>query len=331
LTDPSPDDAPSLRDDIVAFHDHGPPPADFGALFMAGMKRTPKTLVGSMLLDRRSPAFNRLCELPEYYVQRAELEILRDRAVAIARRIGPSAQVVDFGQGLLPQTERLLSILADPWGYVALGRDRDVVLADGRRVQRLHPRLWVEAVRADLRTAFDLPSNAGGGRRIGYLPGNAIGSFDPPEAIGMLSLLGRGLRERGLLLVGVDLRKSVLILEAAYDDPHGYNRSLILDVLARANSELGAGFDERLFEHRVRFDMTSGRVGCDLVSLGSHEVSVGEQRIRFDQGEPIHVAESWKYSIEDFQALARGAGFRPLDVWFDAKRLFSLHLLEAGN
>lgn len=134
-----------------------------------------------------------------------------------------------------------------------------------------------------------------------------------------------------MLLVGVDLRKSVLILEAAYDDAQGLNRDVILDVLRRANRELGADFDERLFEHRVRFDMAGGRVNADLVSLGVQEVRIGDRRIRFERDEPIHVEESWKYSVEDFQALARGAGFRPLDIWFDAKRSFSLHLLEAAS
>lgn len=316
--------------DIVALHEHGPPPADFGTLFIAGMERQPRSLVGSMLLDRRSSAFHRLCALPEYYVQRAELEILRDRAVAIAGLIGPEAQLVDFGRGSSMQTLLLLSVLDAPWGYVAVDRDRAQLLDDARLVQRRYPHLWVEAVRADPRTGFDLPPNAGGGRRIGYLPGNAIGTFDPSEALAMLSLWAREIGRGGLLLIGVDLRKSVLILEAAYDDPHGLNRSLILDVLRRANRELEADFDERMFEYRVHFDKDSGRVSNDLVSIGQQDVHVGGERFRFDRGEAIHVEESWKYSVEDFQALVRGAGFRPLQVWFDAKRLFSLHLLEAG-
>ncbi|KQX19056.1 MULTISPECIES: L-histidine N(alpha)-methyltransferase [unclassified Sphingomonas] len=331
MTDHPPDDAPPRPVDVVALHEHGPPPADFRASFLAGMERRQKSLIGSMLLDRRSPAFRRLCALPEYYLHRAELEIVRDRAVTIARMVGPAAQLVDFGQGFAPQASLLLATLDRPWGYVALDRDRDRLLDDARRVQRRYPHLWVEAVLADLRIAFDLPPNAGGGRRLGYLPGNAIGTFNPPEALAMLSLWARELRERGLLLIGVDLRKSVLILEAAYDDAQGLNRALIFDVLRRANRELGADFDERLFEHRVRFDMAGGRVTGDLVSLGVQEVRIGDRRIRFERDEAIHVEESWKYSVEDFQALARGAGFRPLDVWFDAKRFFSLHLLEAGT
>jgi dimethylhistidine N-methyltransferase len=330
LTDISSDGAPRQRGDIVAFHDHGPPPADFGVLFLAGLARQPRSLAGRMLLDRRSAAFRRICALPEYYIQRAELEILRDRAVDLARAIGPDSQLVDFGRGFSAQLALLLSTLDRPWGYVAIDHDRAALLDDARRVQSRYPKLWVEAVRADMRQAFDLPPNAGGGRRIAYCPGNAIGNFDPTEALALLSLWNREIRSGGLLLVGVDLRKSVLILESAYDDSHGHNAALVLDVLRRANRELGADFDVRLFEHRVHFDADRGRVHAELISLGPQEIHIGETRIDFAQGEALHVEDSWKYSVEDFHALARGAGFRPREVWFDAKELFSLHLLEAG-
>lgn len=330
LTDFPSDGAPRQRGDIVAFHDHGLPPADFAALFQAGLARHPRSLAGQMLLDRRSVAFRKICALPEYYIQRAELEILRDHAVELSRMIGPDAQLVDFGRGFSPQMGMLLAMLDRPWAYVAVDSDRQALLEEARSVQRRYPKLWVEAVRADMREAFDLPPNAGGGRRIAYCPGNAIGNFDPADALAALSLWARELRPGGLVLIGVDLRKSVLILESAYDDPHGLNAALVLDVLRRANSELNADFDVRLFEHRVHFDPDRGRVRADLVSLGTQEIRVGDKVIRFAQGETLHIEDSWKYSIDDFQALARGAGFRPRNVWTDSKELFSLHLLEVG-
>ncbi len=329
MTDHPSDEVPR-RADIVAFHDHGLPPADFGTRLLAGLMRRPKSLAGQMLFDRRSAAFRRICALPEYYLQRAEMEILRDHAVAISRAIGPLGQMVDFGRGFSPQAGMLLATLDRPWAYVGVDHERKPLLADARRVQQRYPRLWVEAVCADMQQAFDLPPNAGGGRRIAYLPGSAIGNFDPTDALGLMSLWARELRRGGLLLVGVDLRKSRLILESAYDDPHGLNAALIHHLLLRANRELGADFDIRLFEHRVHFDAERGRVRADLVVAGQHEVHIGEQTIAFAQGEALHVEDSWKYSIEDFRALARGAGLRARAVWVDSHQLFSVHLLEVG-
>ncbi len=328
MTDTSPDDAPRQRGDIVAFHEHGSPPPDFSTLFLAGVDRPEKSLAGQMLVDRRSPTFRRLCTLPEYYVERCELEILRDQAATIARAAGPTVQLIDIGQRFGPQVEHLLATLDQPWGYVAIDREKEALLADARRVQQRYPTLWVEAVCADMQQAFDLPPNAGGGRRVGYLPGNAIGNVEPAAALAMLSILARELRPGALMLIGVDLRKSRLVIESAYDDPHGINTALMLDLLRRANRELEAGFDVRLFESRVQYDPDSGQMRADLVSVADQQVRVGDDRlIHFTAGEAIHVNDSWKYSVQDFQALARGAGFRPVDVWLDARALFSLHLL----
>ncbi|MET0377240.1 MAG: L-histidine N(alpha)-methyltransferase [Rhizorhabdus sp.] len=297
---------------------------------MAGMGMPEKSIAGQMLFDRRSLAFRRLCALPEYYVERCELEILRDNAVPIATALGTSIQLVDIGQNFGPQVQQLLAVLDRPWGYVAIDREKEALLVDARRVQLQNPKLWVEALRADMRQAFDLPPNAGGGRRVAYLPGNVIGNFDPADALTLLSLWGRALRQGGLMLIGVDLRKSVLVIESAYDDPHGFNAALMLDLLERANRELDASFDIRLFEHRVHYDPDRGRVRSDLVSMAQQDVRIGGRIVHFAEGEAIHVSDSWKYSVEDFQSLARGAGFRPVDVWLDSHALFGIHLLAAG-
>ena len=330
MTDNPPDGALRQIAQIAAFHEHGPPPADFASLFLAGLARAEKSFAGQMMFDRRSPTFRRLCTLPEYYIERCEVEILRNQAVSIARVLGPAVQLIDVGQSFCPQAAQLLATLERPWGYVAIDREKDALIADACHVQARYPKLWVEAVRADIRQAFDLPSNAGGGRRVAYLPGNAIGNFDPTEALALLSLWARELRRGGLMLIGVDLRKSVLIIESAYDDPHGVNAALMLDLLRRANHELNADFDVRLFEHHVHYDPDRGRIRSELISVVRQDVRVGNTIVHFYEGETIHISDSWKYSLEDFQALARGAGFRPVEVWLDAHQLFSLHLLAVG-
>ena len=321
---------PGRRTEIAAFHDHGPPPADFRALFLAGLLREEKSVADHMLLDRRSPAFLRITALPEYYLARAELEILRGYSGAIAAATGPCAQLIDLGLGFGAQAALLLAMLDRPWGYVAVDHEYAALLEDARRVQARYPKLWVEAVRADMREAFDMPSNAGGGRRLAYLPGGVIGDCAPADALALLSLWARELRPGALMLIGVDLRKSVLILESAYDDPHGLNAEWLFDLLRRANRELPADFDIRLFEHRVDFDAAKGRVRAALRSVAAQDVSIGSRLVHFAEGERLEVAQSWKYSVEDFQALARGAGLRPVDVWLDAKALFSVHLLAVG-
>ncbi|HEU4475950.1 MAG TPA: L-histidine N(alpha)-methyltransferase [Methyloceanibacter sp.] len=42
----------------------------------------------------------------------------------------------------------------------------------------------------------------------------------------------------------------------------------------------------------------------------------------------MHTENSHKYSVEEFQALARVGGWQPVKAWTDEDRLFSLHLLR---
>ena len=132
------------------------------------------------------------------------------------------------------------------------------------------------------------------------------------------------------MLIGVDLRKSAQILEPAYDDAAGVTAAFSKNLLVRANRELGADFDPRQFRHVAQYDAATGQVGIHLISLGNQAVRIAGQTLTFAAGEPVHVENSYKYSIEGFRALARAAGYRPTQVWTDEAALFSVHLLRVG-
>ena len=64
-----------------------------------------------------------------------------------------------------------------------------------------------------------------------------------------------------------------------------------------------------------------------LVSRVTQTVRVPGRSFHFAAGETIHTENSYKYSLEQFRALARGAGWQPARVWTDAGRDFSVHEL----
>jgi uncharacterized protein (TIGR00369 family) len=132
------------------------------------------------------------------------------------------------------------------------------------------------------------------------------------------------------MIVGVDLRKDAAMLERAYDDSEGVTARFSLNVLARANREAGADFDLARFRHRARYHSGTGQVEIDLVSLADQRARIGDHCFTLAAGEAIHVEDSWKFLVEDFQGLARAAGFNPGQVWTDPARLFSVHLLEVA-
>ena len=64
-----------------------------------------------------------------------------------------------------------------------------------------------------------------------------------------------------------------------------------------------------------------------LVSRVEPDGAGARPPFHFAAGESIHTENSYKYSLEQFRALARGAGWRPARVWTDADREFSVHEL----
>ena len=131
------------------------------------------------------------------------------------------------------------------------------------------------------------------------------------------------------MLVGVDLRKDANVLHAAYNDARGVTAAFNLNLLARINRELGADFRLRRFRHYAFYNAALGRIEMHLVSLGRQRVRVGRHRFDFEAGESIHTENSYKYSVEEFRALAARAGYSGKRLWTDRRGLFALHGLTA--
>jgi uncharacterized SAM-dependent methyltransferase len=133
----------------------------------------------------------------------------------------------------------------------------------------------------------------------------------------------------GRLLIGVDLKKDRLMLEAAYDDAEGVTAEFNLNLLARVNRELGGDFQLKRFRHKAFYDERLGRIEMHLESMYAQFAHAAGERFDFAPGETIHTENSYKYTVTEFQALARRARFEPQHVWTDARNLFSVHLMIA--
>ena len=134
-------------------------------------------------------------------------------------------------------------------------------------------------------------------------------------------MLGKG----ALFVIGVDLVKDTKVLNDAYNDADGVTAKFNLNLLARINRELGADFNLGAFEHHAFYNSEHNRIEMHLARRERQKVRVNGEAIDFRAGETIHTENSYKYTIDSFQALARGSGWLPLKVWTDG--LFSVHAL----
>lgn len=313
---------------LVAFHDHSPEEESFRDAALSGLSQPDKAIPCRFLYDARGSAlFDAICDLPEYYPTRTETAILAERAPEIARLAGPRAQLIELGSGSSVKVRILLDAMAEPSAYIAVDISREHLKRAAEALASEFPQVQVAAICADYSAPFPLPDMPAAGRRLAFFPGSTIGNLEPEEALNFLRAWARRLGPDAAMLVGVDLRKDAGVLRAAYDDSQGVTAAFTLNILARANAELGADFDVYRFAHHANYNVEKGRIEIHLESLAAQDVRIGGAEFRFRAGERIHVEHSYKYTIEGFQDLARRAGFSPAAVWTDPNRLFSVHYL----
>lgn len=306
---------------------------DFAQGLVSGLSSRPRSISPKYFYDAPGSAlFDRICELPEYYPTRTEFALLRQHAGAIAKRLGKHIELVEFGAGSLTKVRLLLDALESPRRFVPIDISGEHLHAAARDLRADHPDLDVQPLVADFTQPLRLPPAAGGvgaaTRRVGFFPGSSVGNFTPPEALAFLRGAAR-LLEGGGLLIGVDLVKDPAVLHAAYNDAEGVTAAFNLNLLARANRELGADFDLSAFRHYAYYEPRLQRIEMHLLSMRRQEVRVAGRLFQFDEGDDLHTENSHKFTVAGFQQLARSAGFEPVDVWCDPKRLFSLHWLAA--
>jgi len=316
----------------TAFERPAPACAAFGADLLAGLRSRPRAVSPKYFYDAAGSAlFDRICELPEYYPTRTELAILRQRAGEMAQQIGPRAQLVEFGAGSLHKVRLLLDALEDPAGFVPIDISGEHLESAAGRLRADYPRLAVQPVVADYTRPLVLPAPLrGAGARVGFFPGSTLGNFTPDEALAFLQTAARLLRGGGLL-IGVDLVKDPALLHAAYNDAQGVTAQFNLNLLRRANTELGTDFDPDGFAHAAFYNAPHQRIEMHLLSKRAQAVQLGSERIAFGEGETIHTENSHKFTIDGLRTLAARAGFGIGPVWTDPERLFSVHWLPAAQ
>ncbi len=324
----------------------------------AGLTACPKRLSCCYFYDADgSRLFEDICELPEYYLTRAERAILERHAGEIADCFQEPTTLVELGSGNAAKTRLLIAAFLERLGgtgwpptgdtprptpaggqpvapdgvvqrYVPVDICRTVLEDSSLELLQAFPRLEILAVAAEYQEALrHLKSEADRPKLVLWL-GSNIGNFARAEAAAFLRQVRATLSPGDRLLVGIDLRKDRSLLEPAYDDAQGVTAQFNKNLLARINRELGGRFDPQHFRHLALYNDPEGRIEIYLVSTRRQQVSIDELRVvvSFAEGERIHTEDSYKYALAEIDELARAAGLTLLNQWSDPDGLFSENL-----
>lgn len=271
--------------------------------------------------------FDEICDLEEYYPYRTELGLLPEVAKAIAKQGLGNLSVVEFGAGSLFKIRSLLEHIPCIKHYLPIDISGDFLRKASKKLSADFPKITVEAIEADFYQPVELENL--NGKPLGFFPGSTIGNFTPESAVAFLENARSTLGDNSLFLVGVDTKKSPNKLHAAYNDERGVTAKFNLNILHRINRELNADIAVENFEHYAHFDAAEGCIKMFLVSLVEQELEIMGEKIRFKKGEAIHTESSYKYTSQQFAALAEQAGWRVENSWQAKDEMFSTYLLAA--
>lgn len=306
-----------------------------------GLTRNPKRLPPKYFYDDLgSRLFEAICALPEYYLTRAESEILRANSKEIVSSIDGPVRLLELGSGSAEKTRYLIEALLEKQAelhYLPVDISELSLELSSQRLLRLYPGLRISAFAADYFTALEtLPRRVPedpNRRTVAVFLGSNIGNFGRDESREFLRAVRRLLRPKDALLLGADLKKSPDILIPAYDDALGVTAAFNLNLLSRINRELGGDFDLSKFGHNAIYNSALGRIEIRLISREPQTVRIRkiDLEVGFSDGESVCTENSYKFDLDQLSGMARETGFVLEKTWFDQAHLFSFNLFVADG
>lgn len=277
--------------------------------------------------------FDRICDLPEYYLTRTESAILKERAAEIVR-LADAECIVELGAGTSQKTLLLLQeqMKQKNGGIFA---PIDVSLASLRiardAVQKYFPRLVFHGLHGKYEDGIGgiekpLPT-------LFVFLGSTVGNFDPYRFDAFFQHLSDSMGAKDFFLLGADRVKDPALVERAYDDSEGLTAEFILNVFQNVNRIAGSDFDREKIRYRSRYDAERQQVEMHGVATETHEIRFVSREVSFvwRENEKILVEISRKFDPERLQAQLRCFGLDPVAHFTDERNWFSLLLFRKAE
>jgi L-histidine Nalpha-methyltransferase len=293
----------------------------------AGLSAPQKELPPKYFYDHRgSELFEEITRLPEYYPTRTERRLLEAWIPRLIPELGIRS-LVELGAGSAEKSRIILSAMRSSGSageYVPIDVSASFLSDTATRLRRDYPGLTVTPVVADIAEELSPPPGLAHPALYAFL-GGTIGNFYPPAAIRLLGRVRAAMTRADRFLMGVDLRKDIRRIEAAYNDSRGVTAAFNRNMLLVLNHELGSDFDPESFEHRAFYEPVTHRIEMHLVSRREQEVRIpGIGAVHFAAGESIRTEISCKHDRGSVTELFTAAGLR-MESWRpDPEALFAL-------
>lgn len=298
------------------------------AEIIEGLSASPPQLPAKAFYDAcGAELFERITELDEYYPTRTEREILVTRARDIAAAVGEGSVLIEYGSGAADKTRIILRALR-PRMYVPVDVSAEQLSRVAGTLGDEFPEIAIRPLLADFTQSLVLPDDvmACDAPRVALFLGSTIGNFHPEQAARFVRQVRRAVGPQGRLLMGADLRKSVRVLHAAYNDASGVTATFNRNVLRRLHRDFSARVDADAFAHYAFYEPTRGRIEMHLLATRDTSLEIGGRTFHFGAGEGIWTESSYKFTRSLLAQLGADAGMAMTNLWTDRRRWFSVVL-----
>ena len=305
---------------------------DFAEDVVYGLTRKDKFIPSKYFYDKTGSAlFNQICDLPEYYLTRKEIEILSSIKHELSECLVGDYAVIELGSGAAIKTRYIFEILSKNQvkiEYYPIDIS-NIVKESSERLQNEFDNLQIIGIVDQYENGLDLVKDMNNKKIIVFF-GSSVGNFDQQSMYDFLGKIRNNMKPGDLFLLGLDLVKNKKVLVSAYNDSKGVTRDFNLNLLHRINNELGGDFDISKFEHVAFYNSKEKRIEMHLRSKIKQQVTISEigLSINLETGEQIRTEYSHKYTLSQIKKIAKKARFNITKIWRDEQNYFALILFS---
>ena len=282
--------------------------------------------------QKGSQLFEKICVLPEYYLTRTEISILKQIDGKLQSYLDGNFRLVELGSGSSQKTRLLIDMLTRLQKHVEyFPIDISKILKTSSvALQSDYKKLHITGIIDNYENGLEFVKNYDDMKNLIVFLGSSFGNFDPENGIKFLQKINSSMKKGDLFLVGLDLVKDKDVLCQAYNDSQGITAQFNINVLSRINSELGGNFDTSKFVHHAVYNENQNKIELYLRSLSKQTVEIpnADLMLEIDEDELIHTENSHKYTISQIKQMFTITGYQIKDMWNDDNRYYSLILLS---
>lgn len=314
----------------------------FAQEILHGLKQDSKFLNPKFFYNKTgSLLFDKICTLPEYYLTRTEIMILKQLPKNIYKHLVKRYRLIELGSGSAIKTRLILDILAkrqEAIEYIPIDVS-EIIKDSSENLLNDYPKLHITGIMDNYESGLEFIKEYHGNddndhhANLILFLGSSLGNLDQINMQKFLKKINSTMKESDLFLIGLDLVKEKHILEKAYNDQRGITAKFNLNILSRINEELDGNFVLDNFSHYSYFNKDQSRIETYLRSNLKHTVHIKRSNLtlQFEEDELIHTEYSHKYTISSIGDMMYDANFKINHVWQDKNKHYCLVLASKNN